>query len=105
MQRRKTAALQWLANACLCLMAGGASAQSGSADPAAGSGNRLDVAAQSTLENEVVLPNCQRISTREETRRVHVDRGANHPPTLVVDGVRWEHYRIDCPSWQGWVRP
>lgn len=207
MQRRKTVALRWLTTACLCLMAGGAPAQPGSADPApgtcrpgpamepreytqpevlgrpagdrarmcfyrlngssaeylqfypsghflhtsitgsggfamggavhgtvrgtygfrpdgllatrigyqgtgvsqsnrgAGSGNRLDVAAQGTLENEVVLPNCQRITTREETRRVHVDRGANHPPTLVIDGVRWEHYRIDCPSWQGWVRP
>ena len=68
----------------------------------AGSGRQLDVSGRSRLDREMVLPNCQRITVREETRSVQPPPGNEHPAYLVIDGRRWERMGIDCPAWQGW---
>lgn len=70
----------------------------------AGSERTLDTAGSTTLEQPMVLPNCQKITYRDETRPVQLGPGAGHPEHLVVSGVRWERYRIDCPAWGGWIR-
>jgi hypothetical protein len=70
----------------------------------AGSDRGLATAGEGRLEREVVLPNCQKIRVTEETKRVNVPVGGEHPRFLVIDGERWERQSIDCPQWQGWKR-
>lgn len=69
----------------------------------AGTERTLDVAGQTARELEMTLPNCQRITYRDEVKRVQLAGGRGHPDYIVVDGVRWESYRIDCPAWRGWI--
>jgi len=74
---------------------------------APGRESRLDVSGQTALEREVILPNCQKITYRDEAQRVTLGmgRGAQaHPQHVVINGVRWESYTIDCPAWGGWIR-
>ena len=73
--------------------------QSARADGAARS---LDVVGQHALEQTTVLPNCQHITVRDVVRSAQWPAGPDHPSHIVIDGVRWEQMRIDCPAWQGW---
>ena len=41
---------------------------------------------------------------RDEVRRVQLGASSGHPSHLIVNGVRWEQYRIDCPAWSGWIK-
>ncbi|MFM7703952.1 MAG: hypothetical protein ACKO6D_03350 [Rubrivivax sp.] len=76
--------------------------QSGSG---AGTQSSVDVSATSRAGRELVLPNCQRISVRQEARALQLPAGDGHPGHVVLDGQRWEQMRIDCPAWQGWQTP
>ncbi|MBU6304365.1 MAG: PDZ domain-containing protein [Betaproteobacteria bacterium] len=69
----------------------------------AGTQRELDVSGQSRLENEVTLQNCQKITYRDEVKRVQYDRTSSHPSSLIVGGVRWERYSMECPAWRGWA--
>lgn len=69
----------------------------------AGTERNLEIAGQSSLEGEMVLSNCQRITYRDEIKQVRYDRGRSHPASLVVNGVKWERYSIDCGDWTGWL--
>ena len=71
----------------------------------AGSQNSLDVSSTSRAGREIVLPNCQRISVRQEGKALQLPAGDGHPTHLVLDGQRWDQMRIDCPAWQGWQTP
>jgi len=71
----------------------------------AGSQNSLDVSSTSRAGREIVLPNCQRISVRQEGKALQLPAGDGHPTHIVLDGQRWEQMRIDCPAWQGWQTP
>ena len=71
----------------------------------AGAPGSTDVSASSRAGREVVLPNCQRISVRQEGKALQMPAGDGHPAHLVLDGQRWEQMRIDCPAWQGWQNP
>jgi len=71
----------------------------------AGSSQQLELSARQRTGREVVLPNCQRINVREESRAVQMPSGAAHPTFIVLDGQRWEQMSIDCPKWQGWQMP
>jgi hypothetical protein len=68
----------------------------------AGSERTMDVSGQSRLQNEMTLSNCQKITYRDEVKRVQYDRTSSHPGFMVVDGVRWERYSMECPAWRGW---
>ena len=70
----------------------------------AGSERTLDVSGQQALERQMVLPNCQRITYRDELKPVQLGPGRGHPSHLVVGGVKWESYTIDCPPWKGWIK-
>lgn len=70
----------------------------------AGTQSTLEVSGQATLEREMTLPNCQKITYRDEVRRVQLGASSGHPSHLIVNGVRWEQYRIDCPTWSGWIK-
>lgn len=65
----------------------------------------LATAGQSRLRQELVLPNCQTITVAEQTKRITLPTASGHPGFLILDGERWEHMSIDCPTWQGWLRP
>lgn len=65
----------------------------------------LATAGQSRLSREFVLPNCQTITVTEHTKKISLPTVSGHPGFLVIDGERWEHMSIDCPAWQGWLRP
>jgi len=69
----------------------------------AGTQRDMDVSGQSRLENEVTLQNCQKITYRDEVKRVQYDRTSSHPSSLIVGGVRWERYSMECPAWRGWT--
>lgn len=69
----------------------------------AGTQRDMDVSGQSRRENEVTLQNCQKITYADEAKRVQYDRSSSHPNFLIVDGVRWERYSMECPAWRGWV--
>ena len=68
----------------------------------AGTERTMDVSGQSRLQNEMTLSNCQKITYRDEVKRVQYDRTNSHPGFMVVDGVRWERYSMECPAWRGW---
>jgi hypothetical protein len=68
----------------------------------AGPVRSLDVAGQQALEQPRILPNCQRIAVRDVVRSVQWPPSPGHPSHIVIDGVRWEQMRVDCPAWQGW---
>jgi hypothetical protein len=70
----------------------------------AGSEQGLATAGQKRRERELLLPNCQRITVSEQSKRVSLPGGTGHPRFLVIDGERWEHMSIDCPDWRGWTR-
>lgn len=63
----------------------------------------MDFSGQTRLDREMTLPNCQKITYRDETQSVRYDRTTSHPSYLMVNGVRWERYSMDCPAWTGWV--
>ncbi len=65
----------------------------------------LATAGQSRLNREVVLPNCQTITVAEQTKKISLPIASGHPGFIVIDGERWEHMSIDCPTRQGWLRP
>jgi hypothetical protein len=69
----------------------------------AGSSTSLDVSGADRLDRELTLPNCQKITIRDEARRAALGpaRGRGHPDYLVLDGVRWEQ-DTDCGDWEGW---
>jgi len=67
-----------------------------------GSERSLDASGQQRLEQAKVLPNCQRVFLRDAVHSLELPPSQAHPPYLVIDGVRWEQMRIDCPAWQGW---
>lgn len=67
-----------------------------------GATRSLEVVGQQALEQTTVLPNCQRITVRDVVRGAQWPAGPGHPSHIVIDGVRWEQMRIDCPAWQGW---
>ena len=68
----------------------------------AGTERTMDVSGQTRMQNEMTLSNCQKITYRDEVKRVQYDRTSSHPGFMVVDGVRWERYSMDCPAWRGW---
>jgi len=68
----------------------------------AGTERTMDVSGQDRLQNEMTLSNCQKITYRDEVKRVQYDRTNSHPGFMVVDGVRWERYSMECPAWRGW---
>jgi hypothetical protein len=70
-----------------------------------GSQSSIDVSSTSRAGREIVLPNCQRISVRQEGKALQLPAGDGHPTHVVLDGQRWEQMRIDCPAWQGWQTP
>lgn len=70
----------------------------------AGTQRELDVSGQTALEREMTLPNCQKITYRDELVPAQLGASSGHPSHIVIRGVRWEHYRIDCPAWAGWIR-
>lgn len=69
----------------------------------AGSSNSLDVSRQQNLDREFVLPNCQRISLRDEaqTYQLGPPLRSGHPDHLILQGKRWER-DSDCGDWAGW---
>jgi hypothetical protein len=71
----------------------------------AGGSQQLEVSGRQRSGREVVLPNCQRIHVREESRSLQLPSSTGHPPFIVLDGQRWEQMSIDCPAWQGWQTP
>lgn len=71
----------------------------------AGRSQQLEVSGRQRGGREMVLPNCQRINVREESRAVQVPAGGAHPSFIVLDGQRWDQMSIDCPAWQGWQTP
>ncbi len=68
----------------------------------AGTERTMDVSGQTRMQNEMTLSNCQKITYRDEVKRVQYDRTSSHPGFMVVDGVRWERYSMECPAWRGW---
>jgi hypothetical protein len=68
----------------------------------AGTERTMDVTGQTRMQNEMTLSNCQKITYRDEVKRVQYDRTSSHPGFMVVDGVRWERYSMECPAWRGW---
>lgn len=68
----------------------------------AGTERTMDVSGQTRMQNEMTLSNCQKITYRDEVKRVQYDRTNSHPGFMVVDGIRWERYSMECPAWRGW---
>ena len=69
----------------------------------AGSSSSLDVSGRDVLENEFTLPNCQKISLRNEIRRYTLGPAlrSGRPDHLILEGERWE-LDSDCGDWEGW---
>jgi len=69
----------------------------------AGSTSSLDVSGRDVLETEFTLPNCQKITLRNETRRYTLGPAlrSGRPDHLILGGERWE-LDSDCGDWEGW---
>ncbi|MBM4205471.1 MAG: hypothetical protein FJ194_15175 [Gammaproteobacteria bacterium] len=69
----------------------------------AGSTSSLDVSGRDVLETEFTLPNCQKITLRNETRRYTLGPAlrSGRPDHLILEGERWE-LDSDCGDWEGW---
>lgn len=68
-----------------------------------GSSSSLDVSGRDVLENEFTLPNCQKITLRNEIRRYTLGPAlrSGRPDHLILEGERWE-LDSDCGDWEGW---